>query len=214
MDGLDLLKKDWQKKGDTHPKLSYDEIYRMIHKKSSSVVKWIFYISVLELTVPHLIYLFPSARNSMDIYDDLNMSAFLICSSVIFYGIVLIFIYLFYKSYKAISVGDNAKTLMTNILKTRKIVRLYIFTALIMIAVTWISFSVSIYFNPDVLSNFVPENKPELINDPSFKNTFTFIFAILGVVFIALFALIYFLLYGFLLKKLNRNYKELKKLEL
>ncbi len=48
MDELELLKKDWQNKEEHLPKLSYDEIYKMIWKKSSSIVKWIFYISLIE----------------------------------------------------------------------------------------------------------------------------------------------------------------------
>jgi hypothetical protein len=39
------------------------------------------------------------------------------------------------------------------------------------------------------------------------------IFTTVGVLFTLLVGFIYFLLYGLLLKKLNRNYKELKRLE-
>lgn len=48
MDELELLKKDWQKDDNNYPKKSYNEIYKMILKKSSSIVKWIFIISILE----------------------------------------------------------------------------------------------------------------------------------------------------------------------
>ena len=48
LDELELLKKDWQKREANLPKLSYEEIYPMIKKKSSSIVKWIFYISIIE----------------------------------------------------------------------------------------------------------------------------------------------------------------------
>ena len=41
LDELELLKKDWQKREANLPKLSYEEIYPMIKKKSSSIVKWI-----------------------------------------------------------------------------------------------------------------------------------------------------------------------------
>jgi len=57
MDELDLLKKDWQNKEEHLPKLSYNELYNMIWKKSSSIVKWILIISILELVLPHLLYL-------------------------------------------------------------------------------------------------------------------------------------------------------------
>ena len=44
MDELELLKKDWQKDDANYPKLTFDEIYKMLLKKSSSIVKWIFII--------------------------------------------------------------------------------------------------------------------------------------------------------------------------
>ena len=51
MDELELLKKDWQKDDNNYPKKSYNEIYKMILKKSSSIVKWILIISILEFMV-------------------------------------------------------------------------------------------------------------------------------------------------------------------
>ena len=48
MDELELLKKDWQKDESSYPQLTYNELYKMILKKSSSIVKWIFIISILE----------------------------------------------------------------------------------------------------------------------------------------------------------------------
>ena len=48
MDELDLLKKDWKKQDKSLPHLSYDELYKMIWKRSSSIVKWIFIISIIE----------------------------------------------------------------------------------------------------------------------------------------------------------------------
>ena len=49
MKELDLLKKDWNKQNTDFPKLSYDDIYKLIHKKSSSIVKWILIICIAEL---------------------------------------------------------------------------------------------------------------------------------------------------------------------
>jgi hypothetical protein len=48
MKELDLLK-DWQKNKDSFEQVSEIEIYRMIHKKSSSIVKWILIISIMEV---------------------------------------------------------------------------------------------------------------------------------------------------------------------
>ena len=48
MDELDLLKKDWNKET-KDSRLTAKEIYPMLLKKSSSIVKTLFYISVAEL---------------------------------------------------------------------------------------------------------------------------------------------------------------------
>ena len=37
MDELELLKKDWKRRDSEHPKLSYDDLYGMIWKRSSSL---------------------------------------------------------------------------------------------------------------------------------------------------------------------------------
>ena len=51
MDELELLKKDWDKSKKNYPNLSKEEIYNLISKRSSSIVKWIFIISVLEFSL-------------------------------------------------------------------------------------------------------------------------------------------------------------------
>ena len=42
MDVLDLLKKDWKNNNAQFKQVSENEIYGMLHKSSSSIVKWIF----------------------------------------------------------------------------------------------------------------------------------------------------------------------------
>ena len=49
MDELELLKKDWKKNDGQFKQISENEIYGMLHKSSSSIVKWIFIISILEI---------------------------------------------------------------------------------------------------------------------------------------------------------------------
>ena len=48
MDELDILKQNWKRNAENFPKFSEQDIYAMLHKKSSSIVKWILIISVLE----------------------------------------------------------------------------------------------------------------------------------------------------------------------
>ena len=63
MKELDLLKKDWKKNENSFEQVSEKEIYKMIHKKSSSIVKWILIISILEFTILNLIgFLIPDEK--------------------------------------------------------------------------------------------------------------------------------------------------------
>ena len=48
MDELEILKKDWKKQESSFQQIGEKEIYGMLHKRSSSIVKWILIISVLE----------------------------------------------------------------------------------------------------------------------------------------------------------------------
>ncbi|WP_136467916.1 hypothetical protein [Flagellimonas onchidii] len=213
VDELELLKKDWQKKAEHLPKLSYDEIYQMIWKKSSSIVKWIFYISIIEFVVPHLLYLIPSMRNNMNLDADLGITKIVIGVTVVQYTVILYFIYLFYKRYKEISVLDNAKQLTQNILNTRKTVKHYVIFSLSMILFTFLMIAVGVYFNDGLLDSL--ELGERLSNVPREKVRWILmaIFAVFGVVVTFVFGGIYFLLYGLLTRKLRKNYRELQKLE-
>jgi len=214
MDELELLKKDWQTKKDNLPKLSYNDIYQMIWKKSSSIVKWIFYISIIEFTIPHLLYIFPSVRESFSMYKDTDMEHFVIVTSIIQYAVIFYFIYLFYKRYKEINVLDNSKTLMKHIIKTRKTVKHYVIFSLFMILFMFAAIIISIYLNDDFVETYGALTK--LREKMSFEKVRTismWIFAITGIIMTLVFGGIYFLLYGILLKRLKKNYSELQKLE-
>ena len=126
MDELEFLRKDWKKQGSDFPKLSYNEIYKMIHKKSSSIVKWIFIICIAEFLFWGLITL-SIPESTFAIYEKFNLNTFLFIAQGLHYMVVFFFIYLFYKNYKTISVVDNTGLLMKNILKTRKTVNYYVY---------------------------------------------------------------------------------------
>ncbi|WP_252732395.1 MULTISPECIES: hypothetical protein [Cellulophaga] len=218
MDELELLKKDWQKKEVAHPKLSYEDIYKMLLKKSSSVVKWIFIISIIEFTIPHLLYLLPSVNDGVKVYDSLGLKTPMLILTVIQYIVIAYFIIQFYKRYKEISVLDNAKKLMSKIIKTRKTVKNYIIFSLIMIVLFFTITTIGIYVNDDFIQSL--ELSGQDISHISLEKLKSIkLIAMLTVagtgVFLTLgIGAIYFLLYGFLIKKLNRNYTELKKLEI
>ncbi len=212
MDELELLKKDWQKKEAHLPKLSFDEIYKMIWKKSSSIVKWIFYISIAE-------FLFWIAMSFIPLENDeltgVGAKTFQYIENVIEilgYVVIVYFIFKFYLNYKKINTTDSAKSLMKKIITTRKTVMQYVWFNLgLFAALMIIVFLESIFYNAEYadLSQRISEaDNPALI---------WLIVGVLLVFTIVIFGvllwLFYRLIYGILLKRLNANYRELKKLE-
>jgi len=212
VDELELLKKDWQKKDEHLPKLSYDDIYKMIWKKSSSIVKWIFYISIIEFALPHLLYLIPSLRSNL-IYSHLGLSKIVFGVSIVQYSVIFYFIYQFYKRYKEISVLDNSKKLASNILKARKTVKHYVIFSLSMVLLIVAMLIVGIYFSDDFIGTLELGEKLSQISPERIKWVVMGTFAVFGIIVTFLFGGIYFLLYGLLTRKLRRNFKELQKLE-
>ena len=216
MDELELLKKDWQKKEGMLPKLSYDEIYAMIWKKSSSIVKWIFIISIIEFVLPHLLYLIPATRDGIDIYEGLGVKNLMIGMSVFNYAVVFYFIFQFYKRYREISVLENARDLMRRIIRTRRTVKHYIIFALSMFLLSFLAIAVAIYMGDgdNLIRVLNLEEEVVTMSISRLKALISFILIVMGIIGTAFIGLIYFLIYGFLIRKLDRNYRELKKLEI
>ncbi|MGB3607424.1 MAG: hypothetical protein WA775_00445 [Psychroserpens sp.] len=212
MDELELLKKDWKKDDAEYPKLTYKEIYKMILKKSSSIVKWILIISILEFAFWLLLALGLKVSGYNQDYEGLYSSTGFIILSIISYGILAYFFYRFYMNYKSISATDNAKTLMENILKTRRTVKQYVGVNLAILVLS-VAYMMPYAINHDDSTRALIETARA--NGDIFKYYIgvalvTFFALAAAIVFVLLF---YWLIYGLLLRSLNRNYKELKKLE-
>ncbi|OEY71559.1 hypothetical protein [Salegentibacter salarius] len=212
MDGLDLLKKDWKKREGSLPHLSYDQIYQMLWKRSSSIVKWIFVISIIEFLFWGVINIFMADHEYWEEMEQIHLKEFTVATYVINYAITFFFIYCFYKNYRKISATDNAAELMKNILRTKKTVKYYIGYILISTALVALIYT---YFMMDYHTS-------STVVDDMEKYSFTplqwlmFAGIMIGglAVFLGLIWLFYRVVYGILLRRLNRNYKELKKLEI
>ena len=213
MKELDLLKKDWNKSDYSFKQVSELEIYKMLHTNSSSIVKWILIVSVLEFLFWSVITLVLNDDKYQNKLHEYGIEDLMFVVNSINYMIIIAFIYIFYKNYKTISTTDSTHQLMTNILKTRRTVRNYIWYNLAMVTISIIiSIILLFYHNPEMISLM------EKATSNGYKTVFImislgvsglFIMAIIG-----LFWLFYKLLYGFLLKKLYVNYTELKKIDL
>ena len=210
MKELDLLKKDWQKNKDSFEQVSEIEIYRMIHKKSSSIVKWILIISILEVLLWTSLNMIFNADDYLENINNNGFVSYLKLFNYLSYGVIVIFIYLFYKNYIRISTIASTKQLMKDILKTRKTVQYYVWYNLAMIGVLLIiGFVIALFYNPETV---ILREKIE--SDPKIMAVTVSILALVSIVLFGLFWLFYRLLYGVLLRRLYANYKELKKIDL
>ncbi|MBT8256138.1 MAG: hypothetical protein KJO23_06315 [Bacteroidia bacterium] len=209
MDQLETLKKEWQAREHEFPKFTSQDIYPMLLKKSSSIVKWIVVISICELVFWSVLAFF-IPESSKEFNDEMGLKTAFTVINVINYGVVIAFIYLFYRNYKKIQVTNSVKKLMGNILKTRKTVRYFVFYNIGMAALLMMGVNLFYYMNQEKLNTL-------LRNDNSFgalpAETFIGINVIAGVLLIGFLVFFYWLLYGLLLRRLKRNYKELKKIE-
>ena len=204
MDELELLKKDWKKQEGSFQQISEKEIYGMLHKGSSSIVKWILIISVLEFLFLRLldlsIFLDDEYSNRMKEHHIYDFEKFV---TIFNFVVLLVFIYYFYRNLKAINSSSSVKKLMQDIINTRKIVKYYVWYNLVLVGITS---AIVIY------SQFMYDKNINHLYD-KYQ-----LFFILGgfffvIIILLLFWLFYRLLYGILLKRLQKNYNELQKID-
>lgn len=202
VDELELLKKDWKKQEASLPKVTAQEIYPMLLKKSSSIVKWIFIISVIEFAF----WLLASTTLRDTNFGELNvtsgnLSLFENMFLVVHASVLVFFMIKFYINFKSIKSTDSASLLMKNILKTRKTVKHYILASLILFVIAAI-----------VTTKLILDLNTETFSEVNHLVLFG-VLLILLIIAVTLLWFIYNKVYGILLKRLNRNYDELKKME-
>jgi len=211
MDQLDKLKKEWQNREQELPKLSYNSIYNMLLKKSSSIVKWIFIISIIELLFwIGLNLVIP--EDNLKLINEMGIGDIMHYSNIVHFIIFGVFIFLFYKNHQSIKVTDSTKMLMQNILKTRKTVRYFVYYNVGMLASGLIITDIYFYSRSQKgyeIMNYASKGIPE----KGFATTFIISQIIVGILVVGLLIAFYWLIYGILLKRLNNNYKELKKMD-
>ena len=212
MEELDLLKKAWQKDTHSFEQVTEVEIYKMLHRKSSSIVKWILVISLLEFGLWALVsFMF----NTDDAIKSLHAESFEIYLKIITYvnyAVVLWFIYNFYRNYARISTTTSTKQLMQDIIRTRKTVQHYVWYNLFMIFIsTLLGFAMAFIYNPKMSAL-----KDKIAHEDSYitLSKTICVIVITCLLTVGVFWLFYRLLYGILLRRLQGNYKELKKIDL
>mgnify|MGYP003399332487 FL=1 len=210
MKELDLLKKNWKNSENSFEQISEKDLYKMLHHKSSSIVKLILILSIAEVLFWTFISVFFNGDEYLKKLHHDEIFVYLKVITYFNYAVILVFIYLFYKNYKMISTMTSTKQLMKDILKTRKTVHCYVYYNLIMIVLSLVAgFYMAFAFNPEV-----SVLKDKIASDPKAMAIVVGLLTLVTLVFFGVFWLFYRLLYGTLLRKLYANYNELKKIDL
>ena len=210
-DALDILKKDWEKTENKFKTFSETDIYKMLQSKSISIVKWIFYISIIELIFWIVFSLYAKSLDHMKDFESISM--FIFISEMISYAIIIFFIYLFYKNYKTINATDSVKQLMNSIINTRKTVTMYI---RVFIIYNVLASLIVFYYAINNESQWQANYNTAIANgnETAFLIGIFVVLLIFLIVFVILLWLFYRLIYGILLKRLYKNHQELKKIDL
>jgi len=201
MDELDLLKQDWKRQEKNLPRVKADEIYQMMHKKSTSIVKWIFIISIAEFLFWLGIESLSFFENSYDVIQQLGLGSFYRVSLIVNYVMVVVFIGLFFRNYKKISTDDSVKALMKNIIITRKTVKAYVWLNIVIFSISF------------MVTGYVTIDKVAVDDSINVKLISLGILFLIFLIFLLLIIGFYRLIYGILTKRLLKNYKVLKKLD-
>ena len=210
MDALERLKKDW-KNQTNYPKVTKEEIYIFLHKKSSSIVKWIFILSLIEFGFWTMIGFLTKDNEAQKRVDSYNIDHITTPLIVVGYMVLVYFFILFYTNYKKISNTDSVKLLMEKILKTRKTVRHYVIFNLIFLYISVIiGIGIELNYNTDFI--LLVEQSVERGNVYIFYGIVILVTILALAIISGLLLGFYYLVYGLLLKRLKNNYKKLQKL--
>ncbi len=212
MDELELLKKDWKKQDASLPHIEANTLDGMIHKRSSSLTRWILIIAILEFIFWMIINVVTSTKDAINHLKRLHLYKIDIVLIILNCSVILFFIFRFYKNYKDIQTTDNARTLMQKILKVRRTVNYYVIYNLSFLFVSAIILMIAMYFYDPMLKKILEISEEGHSNITSWG--LLLFSASFIIVLLVVFWLFYKLLYGMLMRRLKRNYKELNKLEL
>ncbi|WP_292010194.1 beta-carotene 15,15'-monooxygenase [Chryseobacterium sp.] len=216
---LDSFKKTWQEQP-VQNKYDNNEILQMLNKKSRNYVKYIFWISVIEFlffTIIGSFYVLQGKESNsfLNVLEKLGAqktpeleSSFdhiFLALKIISLSVTAYFIYQFYQNYRKIKIEENLKAFITKIIRFKKTVNAFILINIaLLIAFTGI-FTVFIFY---------------ILNTQHIEVTNSSLIGFLiGIVVatglnVLLVWLYYKLVYGIIMRKLDKNLKQLKNIDI
>ncbi|MGL6129230.1 beta-carotene 15,15'-monooxygenase [Chryseobacterium artocarpi] len=214
---LDSFKKTWQEQP-VQPKYDNLEILQMLNRKSRNYIKYIFWISVVEFlffSVAGLFYFFQEeesdsfrkmlerlgAQEAPEVEN--NFGHAYLAIKILSLLITAYFVLKFYQNYRRIKIEENLKGLITRIINFKKTVNAFILISIVLL----IAFML-------VLTSFIFYTLNSQNIQPTSSNLTIFIVGIIvsTLLAISMIWVYYRLVYGSIIKKLDKNLKQLKEI--
>ncbi|MBP1167510.1 MAG: beta-carotene 15,15'-monooxygenase [Chryseobacterium culicis] len=215
---LDSFKKTWQEQP-VQDKYDNTEILQMLNRKSRNYVKYIFWISVIEFlffSVLGLFYLFPEeesdsfrkmlerlgAQESPEAENNFGYAYLAI--KVLSLLITAYFVLKFYQNYRKIKIEENLKGLITRIIKFKTTVNAFILISIVLLLIFTFVLIAFIFYILD--SQNIQPNGSNL--------TIVIVgIAVSSLLAVSMIWFYYRLVYGTIIKKLDKNLKQLKEID-
>jgi uncharacterized membrane protein len=215
---LDSFKKTWQEQP-VQQKYDHSEILKMLNRKSRNYVKYIFWISVFEFllfSVMGLFYFFKGEETNgfLNVLEKLgaqktpevesNFDTIYLILKILSLLVTAYFVYKFYQNYRRIRIEENLKGLITRIIKFKKTVNAFILISIVLLVAFTSIFTVFIFYALNS-QNIEPANSAVII-------------FIIGTILstglcVLLIWLYYRLVYGIIMRKLDKNLAQLKDID-
>ncbi|WP_394665942.1 beta-carotene 15,15'-monooxygenase [uncultured Chryseobacterium sp.] len=215
---LDSFKKTWQEQP-VQEKYDYNEILQMLNKKSRNYVKYIFWISIIEFLFFTLIGLFyiiqgKESNSFINILTKLGVQRtselentfdnIYLVLKVLSLAITAYFVFKFYQNYKVIKIEENLKRFILKIIKFKKTVNAFILINIALLITFTSIFTIFVFY-------ILNTQNVEITNS-------TLIGFIAGIIISTAFTVImvwlyYRVVYGIIIKKLDKNLTQLKEID-
>ncbi|MDR6404714.1 MULTISPECIES: beta-carotene 15,15'-monooxygenase [Chryseobacterium] len=215
---LDSLKKTWQEQP-VQQKYDNNEILQMLNRKSRNYVKYIFWISVAEFVFFSVLGVFyflqgEESNSFIKVLERLgaqktpevenNFDNAYLAIKILSLLVTAYFVYKFYQNYRKIKIEENLKGLITRIIKFKKTVNAFILISIVLLVAFTSVFTAFIFY---ALNS-------QNIEPKSADLTIVIVGIIVSMVLsILLIWLYYKLVYGIIIRKLDRNLKQLKEID-
>lgn len=215
---LDSFKKTWQEQP-VQQKYDNNEILQMLNRKSRNYVKYIFWISIAEFlffSVLGVFYFFRGeesnsflkvlerlgAQKTPEVESNFDNTYLII--KILSLLVTAYFVFKFYQNYRKIRIEENLKGLITRIIKFKKTVNAFILISIVLLIAFTSVFTAFIFYALNT-QNIQPTN-----SDLTIVIVGIIVSTVLSVVLIWLY---YRLVYGIIIRKLDRNLKQLKEID-